>query len=139
MIVEDIMTADPITAKSTATIRAVIQLLFERDVRHLPIVEDGELVGIISDRDLRTFLVPATVELEKPSEVAARLARPISSVMGGDVVSVAPETDLSELIEIMLDQKIGAVPVVESGTKELVGIVSYTDVLRAAQDALAED
>ncbi len=138
MIVEEIMTANPITASSTTSIREVIEILFEQDVRHLPIIDGDELVGIISDRDLRAFLVPAMTELDKPQAVAARLSRAISSVMSGDVVSVTTATDVSELIDLMLDQKFGAVPVVSPGTQELVGIVSYTDVLRAAQDAFAD-
>lgn len=138
MVVEEIMTEDPISVEVTTTIRQVIAMLFEKDIRHLPVVEGGELVGIVSDRDLRGFLAPAMVELEKPAEVQKRLQGPVSSVMNADVFSVTPETDLAEVIDLMLDQKVGAVPVVRQGTQELVGIVSYVDVLRAAQ-SLFED
>jgi acetoin utilization protein AcuB len=136
MFVEDIMTADVVTAKSSTSIREVIDILFECDVRHLPIVEDGELVGIVSDRDLRVFLAPPLTQLDRPEVVAQGMARAISSVMSSDVVSVTPATEVEELIDVMLDQRIGAVPVVRPGSQELVGIVSYTDVLRAAQEAL---
>ncbi|MFO0572109.1 MAG: CBS domain-containing protein [Polyangiaceae bacterium] len=138
MVVEDVMTEDPITTRPNTPIRKVIATLFESDFRHLPIVEEGELVGIVSDRDLRAFLAPSMLELEKPSDVQKKLAQPVSSVMNADVVSVTPETELTEVIEMMIDQKVGAVPVVRPGSQELVGIVSYIDVLRAAQD-LFED
>ncbi len=138
MVVEDVMTEDPITTRPNTPIRKVIATLFESDFRHLPIVEEGELVGIVSDRDLRAFLAPSMLELEKPSDVQKKLAQPVSSVMNADAVSVTPETELTEVIEMMIDQKVGAVPVVRPGSQELVGIVSYIDVLRAAQD-LFED
>ncbi|MBX3126509.1 MAG: CBS domain-containing protein [Polyangiaceae bacterium] len=135
MVVAEIMTKDPMTVDAAARIRDVISSLFELDVRHIPVVEGRELVGIISDRDLRGFLAPALVELEKPSDVAAKLNQPISTVMSSDVLSVDPETELSEVVELMLDHKVGAIPVVDPDSSELVGIVSYMDVLRAAQDS----
>ena len=138
MVVQEVMTEDPITAQSSPAIGTVLNTLFESDVRHLPIVDGDQLVGIVSDRDLRAFLAPSMLELEKPEDVRKRLAQPVSTVMNADVVSVTPETDLSEVIEMMIDQKVGAVPVVQPGTDELVGIVSYIDVLRAAQDLFEE-
>ncbi|MCE7888194.1 MAG: CBS domain-containing protein [Sorangiineae bacterium PRO1] len=138
MVVEDVMTEAPITVSSSTSIRKVIMTLFESDFRHLPIVDGGQLVGIVSDRDLRAFMTPSMIELEKPEEVQRRLAQPVSTVMNADVVSVTPETDLADVIEMMLDQKVGAIPVVRPDTQELVGIVSYVDVLRAAQE-LFED
>ncbi len=134
MVVAEIMTKDPMTVDAGARIRDVITSLFELDVRHIPVVDGKELVGIISDRDLRSFLAPALVELEKPADVALKLNAAISTVMSSDVLSVDPETELTELIDLMLDHKVGAVPVVDSDSGELVGIVSYTDVLRAAQE-----
>ncbi len=138
MVVEDVMTEAPITVSSSTSIRKVIMTLFESDFRHLPIVDGGQLVGIVSDRDLRAFMTPSMIELEKPEEVQRRLAQPVSTVMNADVVSVTPETDLADVIVMMLDQKVGAIPVVRPDTQELVGIVSYVDVLRAAQE-LFED
>lgn len=134
MVVEDVMTEAPVTVQSSTSIRKVIATLFESDFRHLPIVDGDQLVGIVSDRDLRAFLAPSMLELEKPEEVQKRLAQPVSTVMNADVVSVTSETDLADVIEMMIDQKVGAIPVVRPDTQELVGIVSYVDVLRAAQE-----
>ena len=58
--------------------------------------------------------------------------------MSADVVKVYPETDLGEVIDRMLDEKVGAVPVVDADTGDLLGIVSYVDVLRALRDGAAE-
>jgi len=127
MVVEEIMTADPKTLRSTSSIRNAVSILFELDVRHLPIVDGKELVGIVSDRDLRECLVPAT----GPS-----LSKPVSSIMQTDVISVTPETEVSEAVDLMVEQKVGALPVVRPGSQELVGILSYVDVLRVARDNL---
>jgi acetoin utilization protein AcuB len=56
--------------------------------------------------------------------------------MSSDVVSVDPETELTEVVDIMLEYKIGALPVVEADSAELVGIISYIDALRAARPLL---
>ncbi|MEZ4226433.1 MAG: CBS domain-containing protein [Polyangiaceae bacterium] len=136
MVVEEIMTKDPTTVDASTPIREVISVLFELDVRHLPIVDGNTLVGIVSDRDVRAYLAPSLEELDNPDDIAQRLAQPIASVMSSDVLSVQPEMELNELVDLMLDHKVGAVPVVDSESDELVGIVSYMDVLRAAQDRL---
>ena len=136
MVVSEIMSSNPITVKASEPIGRVMKQLAEADVRHLLVVDDGALVGIVSDRDLRSLAPAALMELEHPGEIRTRLAQPISSVMSSDVVSVDPETDVSEVVDIMLEQKIGAVPVVDPAEDELVGIVSYMDVLRAARDQL---
>jgi acetoin utilization protein AcuB len=57
--------------------------------------------------------------------------------MSSDVIAVSPETELDEIVELLVEHRIGAVPVVRSDTREVVGIVSYIDVLRALQELLA--
>lgn len=108
--------------------------LIDLDVRHLPIVSDGELVGIISDRDLRE--VTSRLVAEGETEINRVLDRPISDLMSADVLSVDPETELEEVVDLMIEHRVGALPVVSPGTDELVGIVSYVDVLRAAHDKI---
>ena len=136
MIVEEIMTKNPITAEANAPIGEALAVLFELDVRHLPIVDDTKLVGIISDRDVRVYLAAEPDESTEPQDTAKRLSQPVSAVMSSDVLSVSPEMELTELVDLMLDHKVGAVPVVNRESDDLVGIVSYMDVLRAAQDKL---
>ncbi len=138
MIVQEVMTRGPYVASVRDSIRKVLETLAEADVRHLPVVEDGSLVGIVSDRDLREVVPSALDVVERPLESARMLARPVSELMSSDVISVTPADDLVEAIDLMIEHRIGAVPVVENGSAELVGIVSYVDALRAARDALAE-
>jgi len=126
----ELMTENPVTIPATAKVRQAVQLLQTLEIRHLPVVgDDGELVGMLSDRDLRALSVPYLVGDEYVGTIAAARDTAVASLMTGDVLSVTPEADASDIVELMLDFKIGAVPVTESdGT--LVGIVSYVDVLR---------
>ncbi len=132
MVVEEIMTKNPVTAESTSTIGEVASALYELDVRHLPIVSDGELVGIVSDRDLRGF---ASFDPSSSDAVRAKLSAPVSTMMSGDVLSLSPEADVGDAIDMLLEHRVGAIPVVlDDGSNELLGIVSYVDILRALRD-----
>ena len=126
----DLMTEDPKTVSMNATLHRAVWLLQSLDVRHLPVVdEEGTLVGMLSDRDVRGLAFPEVLGAEYVGRVQTALEARVSSVMSSDVISVDLEADALEIVDLMLDQKIGAVPVVDAdGT--LVGIVSYMDILR---------
>jgi acetoin utilization protein AcuB len=134
MVVEEVMTRNPLTVDAAAPIRTVMTALGQNDVRHIPVLDGGELVGIVSDRDLREYSAPAVLAFEHPDEIRRLLERPISTLMTGDVLYVHPETELDEVVDMLVEQKVGAIPVVSTSTQDLVGIVSYVDVLRAARD-----
>lgn len=134
MIVAEAMTPSPMTAEATSSIGTVMRKLFEIDVRHLPIVDDGELVGIVSDRDLRE--VVSRLLSEGVTDLRQMLNAPIADLMSADVLSVDPETELAEAADVMIEQRIGALPVVSPSTNKLVGIISYVDILRAVRDEL---
>lgn len=122
----DIMTNDPRTIREDESVTDALELLEQLDVRHLPVVDDeGNLVGMLSDRDLRPL------RSERDDEDAIRRARtPVADVMTSAVVSVTSDAELEEVVELMLEHRIGAIPVVD-GEGQVVGIVSYVDVLRA--------
>lgn len=134
MIVQDVMSPMPYVIRPDDTVGEVMRMLAEAEVRHFPVVDEGALIGIVSDRDLREFAPSALKEFDDPKGVRQLLATPVSKVMNTDVVTTNPESELSEAIDQMLENKIGAVPVVEPRSQKLVGIVSYVDVLRAARD-----
>jgi acetoin utilization protein AcuB len=135
MIVREIMSPEPWATSVKSSIRHVLEMLAEADVRHLPILEEGALVGIVSDRDLRA--VTALGDTVGDSEEKRRaLAEPVSSLMSTNVISVYPDTEVSEVIDLMIEHRVGAIPVIEPDGSKLVGIVSYVDALRAARDLL---
>jgi len=139
MIARDVMTPDPLTVTPQASIAEAWDLMRELAVRHVPVVEDGVLVGMLSDRDLAQVDIALVLRAEGADALREELKTPIVEVMTSDVISVEPETEMGEVIGLLLEHKIGALPVVEAGTREVLGIISYVDVLRALQDLLEED
>jgi acetoin utilization protein AcuB len=123
--VSELMTRPPVSLPPRATVGQALATLHELDARHLPIVNaDREVVGIVSDRDLRGR--------ERQLDAA------LSDVMSGDVITLGTEAPVLEAVELMLEYKIGALPVVDPDGA-LVGIVSYIDVLRALEGLLAAE
>lgn len=141
MSVEAIMSRNILSVGPTATVREAIRLIEDSEVRHLPIVEDGRLLGIVSDRDLREFRIPLMVEIERFGDADRKrtdelLNTPISEVMAADVVSVDSSETIESVIDAMIEYKVGAVPVIDRHSDELVGIISYVDVLRYAREII---
>jgi acetoin utilization protein AcuB len=132
MVVDEVMTREPTTVRSRVSIREALSTLKEVDARHLPVVDGRELVGILSDRDL----LELRNVLDDPDADTSVLERPVSAYMSTDLAAVDPETELAEAIDIMLERRVGALPVVQAETEILVGIVSYVDVLKAARELL---
>ncbi len=129
VVVADLMTSDPATVVVTASAGTALAKLHQLDVRHLPVVdEEGALVGMLSDRDF------SPLPHDGASSRSPSPSVPVSDLMSSDVVSVEAETSARELIETLLDLKVGALPVTDS-EGALVGIVSYIDVLRGLQGA----
>lgn len=130
LVAKQIMTADPTTIAPDATLRDAAELLQTLEVRHLPVVDaSGELIGMLSDRDLRAFELPRMLGKEPAAEYRAAMEAKVSTAMTADVVVVQAEADVAEVVDQMIDNRIGAVPVVDAeGT--LAGIISYVDVLR---------
>ena len=121
----ELMTESPTVVDATATLKHAIERLQALDVRHLPVVDtDGLLVGMLSDRDLRSAAFP--------------LDAAVSSVMSTDVIAVDAEADVAEIIDLMLDNKIGAVPVLDADDV-LIGIISYVDILRELSHEIAAE
>jgi acetoin utilization protein AcuB len=136
MVAEELMSPSPIVVQVTESIRRVITKLTESDVRHLPVVDEGRLVGMISDRDVRRLINPIFELAPASAARSEALDQTIAVLMSSDVVSVHPESDVEEVIDLMIEHKIGAVPVTEADSAKLLGIISYVDVLRAARGVL---
>ncbi len=139
MIARDLMTPNPLTVTPQASIADAWDVMRELAVRHVPVVEDGVLVGMLSDRDLAQVDIARVLRDEGADALREELETPIVEVMTSDVISVEPETEAGEVIGLLLEHKIGALPVVEAGTREVLGIISYVDVLRALHGLVEED
>jgi acetoin utilization protein AcuB len=130
---EDVMTRNPVTLDITSTIQDAADMMWAAEVRHIPVVERGTLVGMISDRDLRSYMLPRPERIFRADEERARMAVSVSAVIPSDVTTVRPDTPVADLLDIVLEEKIGAVPVLAPDTGDLIGVVSYIDILRAVR------
>jgi CBS domain-containing protein len=139
MIARDLMTPDPLTVTPKSTVAEAWDVMRDLAVRHVPVVDRGALVGMLSDRDLAQVDMVRLLRVEGADALREELETPIVEIMSSDVISVEPDTEMSDVISLLLEHKIGAVPVVEPGTREVLGIISYVDLLRALQDLIDED
>lgn len=122
------MTVSPVTIGSDAPLETAIRLMVKHDVRELPVVERGKLIGIVTDRDIRQ-VSPAYPLFRDEREIRHHLqSMTISCAMSPDPLVVSPATGLVEAANLMLQYRIGSLPVVEDG--RLVGIISATDLLK---------
>src|SRR6266516_4896647 len=128
MKVLDIMTMRPITVGLDTPVVDAQQIMAKERIRHLLVTEGGRLLGIVTDRDIRLNLPsPATsLSVWEINYLLAQLT--VASVMTKSLVTVSPRRDTREAALLMLDHKIGALPVVDGG--QLVGIITETDLLR---------
>lgn len=129
MQVEKRMKAAPITVTPEDSFRHAMTLIRQKGFRHLPVVEGGRLVGIVTDRDLRQASPsPATsLEIHELHYLLEKVK--VREIMTAKVYTVAPETPIEEAAHVMLQHKIGGLPVLRAGS--LVGIITETDILRA--------
>jgi CBS domain-containing protein len=88
---------------------------------------------MVSDRDLRTYTLPRSEQIIRPDEARAHLGANVHTVMRTDVIAVTPDTPVAEIVDILLRERIGAVPVLQTASRQLLGMVSYIDVLRVAR------
>jgi CBS domain-containing protein len=127
----DLMTPNPIAVSAAARVSEAVQIFQTLDIRHLPVVNEvHELIGVLSDRDLRALSIPDLVDSEWIGVIQTALDARVATLMSSSTVSVDLDTEASEITELMLEHRIGAVPVVD-GDGRLAGIVSYVDLLRA--------
>ena len=129
MRVRDIMTIHCITAPATMPVLEARQLMLEKRIRHLLVTDGPKLLGIVTDRDIRLNL-PSPATSLSVWEINYLLARmTLASVMTKNVVTVESAREATDAAQVMLDHKIGALPVVDRG--HLLGIITETDLLRA--------
>ena len=129
MNVSDLMITSPITADPQMPVLEARQLMISKRIRHLLVMDGPKLAGILTDRDIRLNMPsPATsLSIWELNYLIARMS--VGSVMTKKLVTVGPRQDAREAALVMLDNKVGALPVVDRG--QLVGIVTETDLLRA--------
>ncbi len=128
-LVRDLMTERVFTLKAKDDLAALYDLMDSRHVRHVPIVDsDGELIGLVSDRDLSKSALGAVEELPLSVERDILRRRRIRDIMATEPDSIEPDATLRDAAAILLENKVGCLPVVEG--LHLVGIITEADFVR---------
>jgi len=129
MLVRDCMTRNPISVHRESDPLAAIALCKSARIRRLPVINaEGHIVGIVSRNDLELFLSKA------PSPGIMKRQHNIEQVMVTSVFTVSPDLPTEEAARLMVERKIGSLPVVEDG--KLVGIITETDIFKQFVDIL---
>jgi len=123
--VKDSMTREIVTLAPDETVGTALALCRERRIRHLPVLSEGRLLGIVSDRDLRS----ATPAFGEPERAAALQKILVEDVMATDVIVALPDDPIEQAANTMRERKIGCLPVVEN--EDIVGILTVSDVMTA--------
>ena len=129
MQVRDMMQQEVVTAPPDMSLAHAKRCMRDQDIRHLPVVSDKRLVGIVTDRDIRAAMPSPATTLSR-GEIAYQMdTTPVNACMTREVVSIGPETDMVHATRLLLEHRFGCLPVVDAGT--LVGVVTEIDCLRA--------
>ncbi len=126
-IVRQYMTPAPHTVGPTSSLAAARRIMVQHQVRHLPVLEGGRIVGQLSERDL--FLVESLPNVN-PTDVR------VEEAMVQNVFTVGADTPIGEVVETMIERKLGSAVVCEG--ERVVGVFTTIDALQALHDALEQ-
>ena len=126
--VREMMTKEVSTLGRNDTLDLADDVMTLERIRHLPVLDEGRVVGVVSQRDLfRSGLAVALGYGERAQKMLLKTLR-VKEVMSEPAITISPEATAKEAARLMLEHKIGCLPVVEGHA--LVGIVTETDILR---------
>jgi CBS domain-containing protein len=126
--VKQIMTKAPVTLTSDDILDLADDVMNLGRIRHMPVVDGGKLVGILSQRDLLRSALMAIIGFEPGQQKSIMRAIRVGEVMHSPVTTIEPKATVKEAARLMAEKKIGCLPVLEGDN--LVGLVTETDILR---------
>lgn len=128
MFVSDLMQREVATLEAADSLDLADDVMRLGRIRHMPVVSGERLVGILSQRDLFRAAVSSALKMHRSAEREWLAKIPVRDVMTSTVVTVGPGATLAEAVRLMLDRRIGCLPVVDQG--RLIGLLSESDCLR---------
>ncbi len=135
MFVANRMTKNPITVEPSTPVNDAAKLMKRRNIRRLPVVDNGQLVGIISDRDIMR-VAPSPATTLSRFEIASLLDKiTVAEIMAKDVVSLPDTATIEDAALLMYNEKLSGLPVVSS-VGAVVGIITETDVFKTFVDVM---
>ena len=134
-LVRDYMTVDPQTLSIEHSLLDAVLMLRRSNLRHIPILEDGHLVGLLSDRDISRLAPSLLVPLSAEDYNRVFEDTRVGKIMTRNPLCIAPGALLSEAVEALDSNRLGCLPVLDDG--RLVGIITVSDMLRALRDLIS--
>src|SRR5262245_51772754 len=128
MHVGEMMSQDIEVVDRNDTLRTVEERMAAKQLRHLPVLEQGEVVGLVTQRDLFKAAMSSTMGYGDKAQQAYLQSVRVKEIMTYPVVTVAPDSSVAAAAEMMLNKGVGCLPVVDA--QQLIGIVTKTDLLR---------
>lgn len=128
MLVRQLMQTEVITLASGSTLDLAEDLMRVDRVHHLPVLSGDKLVGLVTERDLLRATVSTALDMDPGAQREWLRRIPVDQVMATEVLTAHPDAPIGGAVEMMLNERIGCLPVVEDG--RLVGLLSETDCLR---------
>lgn len=135
MTVGDLMVREVITVEPGERLFEAVLIMNEHRVRHLPVLDEGRLVGIITNRDIRFLVNEVSEEDRDRGNYILSLNDKVVDVMEKNPIVTGADVPLDEILDVFLEEKIGAVPVVDD-QDYLLGIIGYIDLLKVLRDRL---
>ena len=133
MIVNKLMTPNPITVAPTDSLGDAYGIMLRNDIHELPVLDGERLVGILTRRDIQVAIGPGSLELDPDTMNGGALDDQVEDYMTRDVESITPQDSVATACRTLVSLRVGALPVVDVHGK-LRGILSVTDVLAAAAE-----
>lgn len=128
MLVKELMKTHVVTLNADSKLGFANDIMYLGRIRHLPVVRGEEVVGILTQRDLyRSSLTSILTSWKENKEFLDSVK--VSEVMTKHVITVSPDTAVEEAAQIMIDKKVGCLPVVKNGNR-LIGLITETDILQ---------
>ena len=137
MQVNELMAADVVTVDRNDDLRLVDDIMAERQIRHIPVVEDGAVVGLVSQRDVFKARMSSTMGYGELGQRTFLHTVAVKEIMAHPVLTVAPDTTVNEAVDLIIEKGIGCLPVVRD--QQLVGIVTKTNLLQHLRTLSASD
>jgi acetoin utilization protein AcuB len=135
MKVEDLMTKRVVTVGFDDTLETVKDIFEQSGFHHLLVVEDRALQGVVSDRDLLRALSPFIDSVVETQRDIGTLSRRVHQIMSRKPLTLRPDADVTEAIQLFLNHPISCIPIVD-GEFRPVGIVSWRDILKVSAELL---
>jgi len=127
-IVRDIMTPEVTTLGRNDALQLAKDIMTLGRVRHFPVIDDDQVVGVVSQRDLYKASLGSVMKYGEKAQRAFLEGIAVKEVMSAPAITIAPQAAVQEAARLMMEKKIGCLPVLEGA--QLVGLVTETDMLK---------